>query len=144
MRREATSTHIHLSRRHVMKIKKLNTEKYQPLSKGELKEQLIKRDMSAVNDSLVNQQQQGRIIRMGSAGIASLLTGILYEKKPGLESLMGSPVSLDHLYALGGAAAAFLLDDDEMADAAEGLALAGMVPLLRGAGRKVGGLSLDS
>ncbi|MCH9681297.1 MAG: hypothetical protein K0V04_07685 [Deltaproteobacteria bacterium] len=125
-----------------MKIKTVKPEKYQDLSKGELKEQLMKRDVSDVRQSVEDQQQQGRLTRMGAAAAASVLTGLLYEKKPSLESIMGSPVSLDHLAALGGAVGAFMVDDDQVADALEGLAQAGMVPLLRGMGRKVGGMSL--
>ncbi|MCH9682012.1 MAG: hypothetical protein K0V04_11300 [Deltaproteobacteria bacterium] len=123
-----------------MKLKTVKPEKYKELTKGELADQLVRRDVSEVRTSLEEQQQQGRVIRMGSAGIAALLTGIVYAKKPELESIMGTPVSLDHLVALGGTVAAFMIDDDEQANAAEGIGLAGLVPLLRDGGRKVGGM----
>ncbi len=123
-----------------MKIKPVKLEKYKELNKRELADQLVRRDVSDVKSSLEEQQQQGRIIRMGSAGIASFVIGILYAKKPELESIMGTPLSLDHLYALGGSVAAFLIDDDEQANAAEGIGIAGLVPLLRDGGRKVGGM----
>ena len=35
-----------------------------------------------------------------------------------------------------------MTDDDDFAQAAEGVANAGLVPLMRNAGRKIGGLSL--
>ncbi|MEX1365181.1 MAG: hypothetical protein AB1Z98_18785 [Nannocystaceae bacterium] len=127
-----------------MKLKTINPDKYNVLSKTDLKDQLLRRDMRDSQDKLDAKQSESRLLRMGSAAGASLLTGILYQKKPSLESLMGTPVSLDHLLALGGSVGAFLSDDDDVAQAAEGIANAGLVPLMRKAGRKIGGLSLGS
>lgn len=126
-----------------MKLKTINPDKYNVLSKTDLKDQLLRRDVRDSQDKLDARQSESRLLRMGSAAGASLLTGILYQKKPSLEALMGTPVSLDHLLALGGSVGAFLSEDDDMAQAAEGIANAGLVPLMRAAGRKVGGLSLD-
>ena len=127
-----------------MKLKTINPDKYNVLSKTDLKHQLLRRDVRDSQDKLDTKQSEARLLRMGSAAGASLLTGILYQKKPSLESLMGTPVSLDHLLALGGSVGAFLSEDEDMAQAAEGIANAGLVPLMRAAGRKVGGLSIGS
>ena len=85
-----------------MKLKTINPDKYNVLSKTELKEQLLRRDTRETHDKLEATQTEARLLRMGAAAGASLLTGILYQKNPSLESLLGTPVSLDHLLALGG------------------------------------------
>ena len=127
-----------------MKLKTVNPDKFNVMSKSELKDQLVRRETREAQDKLEANQTEARLLRLGSALGASLLTGILYEKKPSLESIMGTPVSLDHFLLLGGSIGAFLSDDDEVANASEGIANAGLVPLMRNAGRKIGGVSLGS
>ncbi len=124
-----------------MKLKTINPEKYNVLSKTELKDQLLRRDTKESQEKVEASELESRVIRMGTTAAAALLTGILYQKKPSLESLLGTPVSLDHFMVLGGSAVAFLAEDEQLAQAAEGVANAGLVPLLRDMGRKVGGLS---
>ncbi len=125
-----------------MKLKNVNPDKYNVLSKTELKDQLVKRDSRSNQDNFESNLAEERVLRMSSAAGASLLTGLLYQKKPSLESIMGTPVSVDHILAFGGSIMAFISDDDKAAQAAEGIANAGLVPLLRKAGRKIGGMSL--
>lgn len=123
----------------MMKLATVRTDKYQDLSKGELQQQLVKRDSKAHQERFMDQLTEAKLLRMGSAAGAAILTGLLYERKPGMESLFGSPVSVDHLLALGGGFAAFFVDDDDYAQVAEGIANVGLVPLFRSMGRKVGG-----
>lgn len=125
-----------------MKLKTINPDKYNVLSKTDLKDQLLRRDTREAQDKLEATHTEARLLRLSSAAGAALLTGLLYQKKPSLESILGTPVSLDHLLALGGSIGAFMSDDDEVAQASEGIANAGLVPLMRNAGRKIGGLSL--
>lgn len=124
----------------MFKLKTQDPAKYQALSKGELVDKIVRRDAQELNEKWMTKQQESRVIRMGATAGASFLTGLLYEVKPSLESIAGTPASLDHLLALGGAVGAYLVEDPEAADALEGIANAGMAPLLRGMGRKVGGL----
>lgn len=121
-----------------MKLATTKPDKYKGLSKGELEEKLVKQDTRVTYERFMDALTEAKILRLGSAAGASLLTGILYEKKPELESLFGSPVSIDHFLALGGALGAFIAKDDDVAQASEGIANAGIVPLLRGVGRKLG------
>ena len=125
-----------------MKLATINTEKYDVLSKTELKDQLKKRDTKAIVKTHEAKAVEHRVLRLGTTAAVALLTGILYQKKPALESLMGTPASLDHLLAFGASAVAFLSEDETVVQAAEGVANVGLVPLLRSAGRKVGGISL--
>ena len=125
-----------------MKLATINTEKYDVLSKTELKDQLKKRDTKEIVKTHEAKAVEHRVLRLGTTAAVALLTGILYQKKPALESLMGTPASLDHLLAFGASAVAFLSEDETVVQAAEGVANVGLVPLLRSAGRKVGGISL--
>jgi hypothetical protein len=125
-----------------MKLATINTDKYDVLSKTELKDQLKKRDTKELVKTHEARAAENRVLRLGTTAAVALLTGILYQKKPALESLMGTPASLDHLLAFGASAVAFLSDDETVVHAAEGIANVGLVPLLRSAGRKVGGISL--
>lgn len=125
-----------------MKLATINTDKYDVLSKTELKDQLKKRDTKELVKTQEARSVEHRVLRLGTTAAVALLTGILYQKKPSLESLMGTPASLDHLLAFGASAVAFLSEDETVVQAAEGIANVGLVPLLRSAGRKVGGISL--
>lgn len=125
-----------------MKLATINPDKYDVLSKTELKDQLKKRDTKALVQTQEARAVEHRVVRLGTTAAVALLTGLLYQKKPALESLMGTPASLDHLLAFGASAVAFLSEDEMLVQAAEGVANAGLVPLLRAAGRKVGGISL--
>ena len=123
-----------------LKLRPKDPAKYDALSKGELKDALVRKDSSELNEKFMTIQSEQRMLRMGSAAAAALLTGILYEAKPDLENLMGTPASIDHLLALGGAIGAYSSDDDDVANACEGISMTGMVPLLRNLGRSIGGL----
>ncbi|MCX4244210.1 hypothetical protein [Paraliomyxa miuraensis] len=123
------------------KLATINSDKYDVLSKTELKDQLKKRDTKAMVQVHEAKLVEHRVVRMGTTAAVALLTGLLYQKKPGFESLMGTPASLDHILAFGASALAFLSEDEMVVQAAEGVANAGLVPLLRSAGRKIGGVS---
>lgn len=123
-----------------MKLKTINPHKYNVRSKTEIKDQLLRRDTKESQEKVEASELESRVIRMGTTAAAALLTGILYQKKPSLWSLMGTPVSLDRLMALGGSAVAFMTEDEQVAQAAEGNT--GLVPLLRDVDHKVGGPSL--
>jgi len=121
-----------------MKLATIKPDKYKDLSKTELQEKLVKRDTRDTQDRFMSALSEAKMLRLGSAAGASVLTGLLYEKKPELESLFGSPVSVDHFLAIGGGLAAFLAKDEDVAQASEGIASAGMVPLMRAVGRRIG------
>ena len=125
-----------------MKLATINPDKYDVLSKTELKDALKKRDTKALVQTQEAKAVEHRVVRLGTTAAVALLTGLLYQKKPALESLMGTPASFDHILAFGASAVAFLSEDEQVAQAAEGVANVGLVPLLRAAGRKVGGFSL--
>ncbi|MCX4239046.1 hypothetical protein [Paraliomyxa miuraensis] len=118
-----------------------NIDKYDEMSKTELKQVLQKKDTKALAQVQEAKLVEYRVLRMGTTAGVALLTGLLYQKKPALESLMGTPASLDHILAFGASALAFLSEDEIVVQAAEGVANAGLVPLLRAAGRKIGGVS---
>ena len=122
------------------KIKPKDPAKYQALSKGELVDTLVRKDNSDLADKWMSVQQEARLLRLGADAGASFITGILYEVRPSLENIMGTPASLDHIAALGGAIGAYVSKDDDVANAFEGIAHSGLSPLLRAAGRKVGAM----
>lgn len=123
-----------------MKLKPVDPAKFDALSKTELRDLVVRTENAKVTDKWMTAQGEQRILRMGSAAGAALLTGILYEKKPELESIMGTPASLDHLLALGGGIGAYLAKDEDTACALEGVCLAGAVPLARNFGRTLAGM----
>lgn len=100
-----------------MKLKTINPEKYNVLSKTELKDQLLRRDTKEFLEKIEATELESRVIRMGSTAAAALLTGIRHPLPEEAFARVphGHPVSLDHLMALGGSAAAFLTDDEQLA-----------------------------
>lgn len=126
-----------------MKLPAIKADKYDHLSKTELRDKLVQHDSRKTQGEFMSKLTEHKMLRMASGVGAAFLTGVLYEKKPGLESLMGTPASFDHLLAVGGAFAAFLTDDEEVASASEGIANVGLSHLFRSMGRKVGGVSLS-
>lgn len=124
-----------------MKLALINPHKYDDKTRPELKQQLQKRDAQELQKVQEAKAVENRTVRMGTTALVALVTGLLYQKKPALESLLGTPASLDHLLALGGSAVAFFSEDQVVVQAAEGVANASVVPLLRAAGRKIGGVS---
>ncbi|MCX4240202.1 hypothetical protein [Paraliomyxa miuraensis] len=124
-----------------MKLAVINPHKYDDKTRPELKQQLQKRDAQELQKVQEAKAVENRALRMGTTAAVALLTGLIYQKKPAFESLLGTPASLDHILALGGSAVAFLAEDETLVQAAEGVANASVVPLLRAAGRKLGGIS---
>jgi hypothetical protein len=125
-----------------MKLETINPDECAVPSETELQQPRPRRDTRYIKGRFMSELTEHRFVRMGSAASAALLTGLLYQKVPQMEAMLGTPVSLDHLLAFGGSVAAFMIDDGATAHAAEGLALAGLVPLLRDAGRKAGRVSV--
>ena len=124
-----------------MKLPAIKTDKYDHLSKTELKDKLVQLDSRKTEGELMSKLTEHKMLRMASGVGAAFLTGVMYEKKPALESLMGTPASFDHLLAVGGVFAAFMVDDEEVAAASEGIANVGLSHLFRDMGRKVGGVT---
>lgn len=122
-----------------MKLKPKDPAKYDALSKTEMREHLVKNDAKEFNEKWMTAQGEARLLRMGAAGGAAVLTGILYEVKPDLENLAGTPCSLDHLLALGFAVGAYASKDEDTANACEGISLACGIPLARKLGKMIGG-----
>ena len=125
-----------------MKLPAVKTDKYDHLSTRELRDKLVQHDSRKTQGEFMSKLTEHKMLRMASGVGAAFLTGVLYQKKPGMESLMGTPASFDHLLAIGGAFAAFVVDDEDMAAASEGIANVGLSHLFRSMGRKVGGVTL--
>ena len=117
----------------------IRPDKYDHLSKTELRDQLVRHDTKKSLDKFETQQTEHKILRLGSGAGSALLTGAVYQKWPSLEALMGTPASVDHLLAVGGAVGAFVAEDEEVAAASEGIATMAISHLLRNMGRKVAG-----
>lgn len=127
---------------NAIKIKPPTAEKYKDMSTFELREELLKRDSKNANEKIEEVLNEQRVVRMGSMAVLSLLLGLVYEMKPDLKAIWGTPVSLDHLAALGGGAGAFMSDDETVAQACEGIANAGLVPVIRGMGALIGSFTV--
>ena len=125
-----------------MKLPAVKTDKYDHLSTRELRDKLVQHDSRKTQGEFMSKLTEHKMLRMASGVGTAFLTGVLYQKKPGMESLMGTPASFDHLLAIGGGLAAFLTDDEEVAAASEGVANVGLSHLFRSMGRKVGGVTL--
>ena len=125
-----------------MKLPAVKTDKYDHLSTRELRDKLVQHDSRKTQGEFMSKLTEHKMLRMASGVGAAFLTGVLYQKKPGMESLMGTPASFDHLLAIGGAFAAFVVDDEDMAAASEGIANVGLSHPFRSMGRKVGGVTL--
>ena len=120
-----------------IRLPAVRPEKYDGLNTRELREELVKQDTKRVKSDFESQLTEFKGLRLGSAAGSALLTGMLYQKWPSLQSLMGTPASADHLLAVGGAIAAFTAKEEEIASASEGVASMAISHLLRAMGRKV-------
>ena len=120
----------------------LNPSKYDGKPAGDLRKALLRRDAEVITEKTSGSIQASRTRRLGTAAVSSVVLEALLVKYPSLKSLGGLPIGLDHLAALGGAAAAYMLTDGsgstkaveenaEMGDYAEGFAMSGLVPLMR-------------
>lgn len=115
----------------------LNPAKYDGKPVTDLRKTLLRRDAAEIKSQQTNKIQSGRVRRIATAGVASVALGVLTQKFPGLKSIAG-PFGIDHVVAISGAIAAIALtnedadeEDFDLADYSEGVAMAGMVPLLR-------------
>jgi hypothetical protein len=125
-----------------IKIKAPTKDKYKEMTLAEAREELYRRDTKVTNEKVDEALTEHRFVRMGTMAAVSLILGLIYKVKPELQSIFGTPVSLDHLAALAGGAGAFLSEDETTAQASEGIANAGIVPILRGLGELVGGFTV--
>ncbi|MCH9682964.1 MAG: hypothetical protein K0V04_16125 [Deltaproteobacteria bacterium] len=126
-----------------------NIQRYGGKNVGEMREIAVRKDnkidaLAGEIDEQVEGMKTARYVRGGSTIVSSLLVGLLLQKQPQLESLGGSGVGLSHILGFGGAVAAVVAagtdetSDTMLPDIAEGIAMAGLVPVLRGWGNKLG------
>lgn len=123
-----------------VKIKTITADKYDGLSNKELKEKLVKLDTKKAKEEAAEDLDGGKTLRLASNAGTSLLTGVIYARKPSARNIMGTPLNLDHLKAVLGGVGTFMSDDDPTSNALEGIAHSGIAPASQQLGEYVSSL----
>lgn len=122
----------------IIKFKAPDPKKFKEMSKADLEEKALREENAKARAALEAAMSEHRVLRMGSLAGTSLAIGLIYEVRPGLENIAGTPASLDHIAALGGTIGAFMTEDETLASALEGVGGAGLGQVMRGFGRRIG------
>lgn len=124
----------------MMLFKPKNPQKYNEMSKTELVAHAVRKDNAEIADKWMTAERGAKLLRLGSDFGASLMIGVLRTKWPWLDAIAGTSASIDHLVAVGFGIAAYASDDDDVANASEGICHAGLGPLGQSLGRSIGAM----